>query len=92
LAPTPLVRLNRTVTFAMVEGPREGLRLLEPLEQDRWMTGSHRLSAVRAYLLEKDGDLDGAAAAYRTAAKQAASGPEQRFLTEQAERLESHHA
>ncbi|MET9413595.1 sigma-70 family RNA polymerase sigma factor [Streptomyces klenkii] len=86
-APGSVVRLNRAVAMAMVKGPREGLRLLEPLEQDRWMTGSHRLSAVRAYLLEMDGDLDGAREAYRTAARQAASGPEKRFLTEQAERV-----
>jgi RNA polymerase sigma factor (sigma-70 family) len=87
VAPSSVVRLNRAVAVGMVKGPREGLRLLEPLEQDRWMVGSHRLSAVRAYLLERDGDLDGALAAYRTAAGQAASGPERRFLTEQVERV-----
>jgi len=87
VAPSSVVRLNRAVALGMVKGPREGLRLLEPLEQDRWMAGSHRLSAVRAYLLERDGDLDGALEAYRTAAGQAASGPERRFLAEQVERL-----
>ena len=79
--------LNHAVALGMVKGPREGLRLLEPLEQDRWMAESHRLSAVRAYLLERDGDLDGALEAYRTAAAQAASGPERRFLAEQVERV-----
>ena len=87
IAPNAVVRLNRAVAMAMVEGAREGLRLLEPLAQDRWMAGNHRLSAVRAYLLEMDGDRDGAREAYRTAARQAASGPEQRYLREQAERL-----
>ncbi|WP_331755369.1 sigma-70 family RNA polymerase sigma factor (plasmid) [Streptomyces sp. NBC_00846] len=87
IAPGSAVRLNRAVAMAMVKGPREGLRLLEPLEQDRWMKGSHRLSAVRAHLLEMDGGLDRAREAYRTAARQAASGPEQRFLMEQAERV-----
>ncbi|OKJ09394.1 RNA polymerase subunit sigma-24 [Streptomyces sp. CB00316] len=87
IAPGSVVRLNRAVAMAMVKGPREGLRLLKPLERDRWMTGSHRLSAVRAYLLEMDGGLDRAQEAYRTAARQAASGPEQRFLMEQAERV-----
>ncbi|WP_103501334.1 MULTISPECIES: RNA polymerase sigma factor [unclassified Streptomyces] len=87
IEPSPSVRLNRAVAMAMVRGPREGLLLLEPLERDRWMTGSHRLSAVRAYLLEMDGGLDRAAEAYRTAARQAATGPEQRFLREQAERV-----
>ncbi|MEY9887000.1 RNA polymerase sigma factor (sigma-70 family) [Catenulispora sp. MAP5-51] len=87
LAPNSVVRLNRAVAMAMVKGPREGLGLLEPLEQDRWMAGSHRLSAVRAYLLEMDGDLPGAQEAYRTAASQAASGPERRYLAEQAERV-----
>jgi RNA polymerase sigma factor (sigma-70 family) len=87
IAPSSVVRLNRAVALGMVKGPREGLRLLEPLEQDRWMVASHRLRAVRAYLLEKDGDLRGALEAYRAAAQLAASGPEQRFLVAQAERV-----
>jgi RNA polymerase sigma factor (sigma-70 family) len=87
ITPNSVVRLNRAVAMGMVKGPREGLRSLEPLEQDRWMAGSHRLSAVRAYLLEMDGDLDGAREAYETATRQAASGPERRFLQEQAERV-----
>ena len=74
MAPSAVVRLNRAVAMAMVKGAREGLRLLEPLAQDRWMAGNHRLSAVRAYLLEMDGGRDGAREAYRTAARQAAAG------------------
>ena len=87
MAPSPVVRLNRAVAMAMVKGPREGLRLLEPLETDRWMTESHRLSAVRAHLLEMDGDLAGAREGYAAAARLATSEPEQRFLGEQAARL-----
>ncbi|WP_343286184.1 sigma-70 family RNA polymerase sigma factor [Streptomyces sp. AM 3-1-1] len=87
IAPGAAVRLNRAVAMAMVKGPREGLRLLEPLERDRWMAGSHRLSAVRAHLLEMAGDTDGAREAYRAAARQAGTGPEQRFLSERAERV-----
>jgi RNA polymerase sigma factor (sigma-70 family) len=87
LAPSPVVRLNRAVALGMAKSPRDGLRLLEPLEQDRRMADSHRLSAVRAYLLEKDGDLSGALEAYRAAARLAASGPEQRFLADQVERV-----
>ncbi|GAA2212146.1 sigma factor-like helix-turn-helix DNA-binding protein [Nonomuraea monospora] len=83
----PVVRLNQAVATAMVHGPRAGLGVLDELAGDERMAGHHRLAAVRAHLLEMDGDAKGAVAAYREAARLTTSLPEQRYLEERATRL-----
>jgi predicted RNA polymerase sigma factor len=40
----------------MVDGPQAGLALLETLDRDERLAGSHRLVAVRAHLLERAGN------------------------------------
>jgi RNA polymerase sigma factor (sigma-70 family) len=87
VSPGPVVTLNRAVAVAMVHGPLAGLAELGTLEDDERMTRGHRLDAVRAHLLEMSGDRAGAIAAYRRAAKRAASIPEQQYLALQAARL-----
>jgi predicted RNA polymerase sigma factor len=77
--------VNRAIAAAMVHGPAEGLRLLEPL--DERLPGHYRLAAVRAHLYEKAGDPVTAERYYRLAASRTASTPEQRYLTTQAARL-----
>jgi predicted RNA polymerase sigma factor len=69
----------------MVEGPRAGLVLLEPLEQP--LGGHHRLHAIRAHLLEMAGDVDAAMGEYETAARRTTSIAEQDYLTMRAARL-----
>ena len=81
----PMVALNRAVAAAMVHGPASGLQLLESLEQP--LGGHYRIDAVRAHLLEMEGDEDAAAAHYRAAASRTTSIPEQHYLTLQAARL-----
>ena len=61
----PVVRLNRAVALAMVEGPDAGLGLLDELGTDPVLARSHRLHAVRAHLLERKGDVEGAAGRVR---------------------------
>jgi RNA polymerase sigma factor (sigma-70 family) len=78
----PMVKLNEAVAVAMVDGPRAGLALLEGL--DDALAQSHRLDAVRAHLLELDGDVAGARDAYRSAARRTTSLPEQRYLEQRA--------
>ncbi|HEX3991288.1 MAG TPA: DUF6596 domain-containing protein, partial [Acetobacteraceae bacterium] len=80
----PMVTLNRAVALAMVHGPRAGLALLTSLETDERLVGHHRLDAVRAHLLEMAGDLEGARAGYRIAARRTTSLPEQRYLESRA--------
>jgi predicted RNA polymerase sigma factor len=85
LTGNPMVSLNRAIALAMVDGPRAGLELLDGLG-DR-LGEHHRLHAARAHLLELDGDIDAAAAEYRSAAARTASAPERNYLTLQAARL-----
>jgi RNA polymerase sigma factor (sigma-70 family) len=81
----PMVKLNAAVAVAMVDGPKAGLALLEELGDA--LAQSHRLDAVRAHLLELDGDVAGARDAYRSAARRTTSLPEQQYLERRAAAL-----
>ena len=83
LTGNPVVRLNRAVAVAMVEGPASGLALLGGLE----LHDSHRLYAVRAHLLEDIGDLAAAAQCYAAAAARTDNARERDCLVEQAARV-----
>ena len=84
---SPLVALNHAVATAMVDGPNAGLALLEPLQDDERLRGSHRLAAVRAHLLERAGTADEAVRLYREAAAQTTSLPERTYLLMKAARV-----
>jgi RNA polymerase sigma factor (sigma-70 family) len=90
MSDNPMVRLNRAIAVAMVQGPSAGLELLNALDQDERLAGHHRLDAVRAHLLELSGNYPGAIAHYRTAAERTASLPERNYLMTQAARLSEH--
>jgi RNA polymerase sigma factor (sigma-70 family) len=87
IAPNPMVTLNLAVARAMAFGPRAGLDLLAELDSDDRMARHHRLDAVRAHLLELDGDAAGARAAYLAAARATTSTPERRYLEGRAARI-----
>jgi RNA polymerase sigma factor (sigma-70 family) len=87
LAPNPVVTLNHAVATAMVKGPAAGLAMLAELDRDPRLAEHHRLHAVRAHLLELDGDTDAAREAYREAARRTSSRPERRYLETRAARL-----
>ncbi|MBB5079568.1 RNA polymerase sigma factor [Nonomuraea endophytica] len=80
----PVVRLNHAIAVAMVHGPLAGLELVDALAKP--LAANHRLYAVRAHLLELAGEVAAAHDAYREAARRTTSLPEQRYLTERAER------
>jgi RNA polymerase sigma factor (sigma-70 family) len=84
---SPVVTLNRAVATAKVHGPSAGLALLDTLRDDERVTRSHRYPAVRAHLLELQGDVAAAAELYLTAAKLTTNTPEQRYLRNRARRL-----
>jgi RNA polymerase sigma factor (sigma-70 family) len=86
-APSPMVTLSHAVAVAMVDGPEAGLELIAPLEADNRMTAHHRLTAVRAHLLEMAGQYAEAKAAYRLAARQTTSRPERRYLSLRADQV-----
>ena len=81
----PVVTVNRAVAAAMVHGPTRGLEVLA--EAETRLDDHHRVEAVRAYLLERAGELEAAAAAYRRAAALATNLPEQRHLARRAASL-----
>ncbi|MER6330264.1 DUF6596 domain-containing protein [Streptomyces sp. NPDC001034] len=87
IAPNPVVTLNRAIALAETEGPEAGLALLATLDDDTRMARYHRLLSVRAHLLEKTGDTEGAYDHYRRAAKATASLAEQRYLEARAARF-----
>ncbi|MEV5967071.1 DUF6596 domain-containing protein [Kribbella sp. NPDC051952] len=84
LAPNPMVTLNRAIALAQVDGPQAGLDLLATLDEDKNLTETHRLDAVRAHLYERAGELAKAHEHYLAAARRTTSLPEQRYLTEKA--------
>ena len=88
ISDNPVVALNHAVAVAMARGPRAGLELLARLDGDARLAGDHRVPAVRAHLLELDGDRAAARDAYREAARLATNLSRQRHLNDRAARLE----
>jgi RNA polymerase sigma factor (sigma-70 family) len=87
MSDNPMVTLNHAIAAAMVHGPASGLELLQALDADARMSGTHRLDAVRGHLFEMAGDHDVAIRHYRAAAARTTSVPERNYLTTQAARL-----
>lgn len=87
LSSNPMIALNHAIATAMVHGPKAGLELLQPLDDDERVSGSHRLDAVRAHLLERAGEPEAAVILYRAAAAKTTSVPERTYLVMRAARL-----
>jgi RNA polymerase sigma factor (sigma-70 family) len=84
IAPNPMATVNRALAVAMVHGPGAGLDLLASLDGDERVARHHRLYAMRGHLLEMDGSLGAARAAFEQAARRTASAPEKRYLLRRA--------
>ncbi|WNG14008.1 RNA polymerase sigma factor [Cystobacter fuscus] len=87
MSDNPMVALNQAIALAMVHGPAAGLERLDALDRDARLAGHHRLDAVRAHLLERVGDKEGAIAHYRRAAERTTSLQERNYLLTHAARL-----
>jgi predicted RNA polymerase sigma factor len=83
----PVVGLNHAVAVAMATGPRAGLALLNRLESAR-INADRRFHAVRAHVLERNGDRHAALDAYQEAARRATNLQQQRYLNRQIARLQ----
>ncbi len=83
----PMVALNHAIAVAMVHGPAAGLTLLDDVRRDPRVKGHYRVDAVRAHLLERAGDRQGAIDGYLAAAARTASVPERNYLATRAARL-----
>jgi RNA polymerase sigma factor (sigma-70 family) len=84
---SPVVRLNRAVAVAMVEGPEAALAIVAQLSDDDAFGHSHRVHAVRAHLFEMQDDLVAAKAEYVAAADLSANRRERDYLTMKAAAL-----
>lgn len=80
LNPSPVVRLNRAVAVAKLEGPAAALDAIEPLEADPKLRDYYLLLAVRGHLLLQLNRLTEAAHCFRAALGCRCSEPERRFL------------
>ncbi|MFS8102746.1 sigma-70 family RNA polymerase sigma factor [Lentzea alba] len=80
-APGPMIALNRIVAVAMVHGPQQALQELSTLDLDHY-----RVHAVKAHLLDLQGEHDQAREEYEKAAKRTLSVPEQRYLRSRSRR------
>ncbi len=80
LHPSPVVELNHAAAVAQLDGPEQGLRLLDALEARGDLRGYHLLPATRADLLRRLGRRQEAGKAYRRALELVANEPERRFL------------
>ena len=80
LAPTDVVRLNRAVAVAELDGPDAGLALLEGLNLEGYVP----LHVVRAELLGRAGRREESAAQWRRAADLSANATESRHLRSRA--------
>ncbi len=78
--PSPIVSLNRCVAVAMVEGPVQALKTIEPLMADEDLENFHLLHSTRADLLRRIGDSNGAANSYRRALALVKNDSERRYL------------
>jgi len=66
-APSPVVEVNRAVAVGMADGPLAGLAVLEPILASGALAGYGPLHAAHADLLERAGEEQAAAAAWRRA-------------------------
>ena len=82
---SPVIRLGRAVAVGEADGPRAGLAALDLIGDE-----VPRYHAALAYLHERAGEVDAAAAEYAEAARRATSTLEQQHLLRQAERLRPH--
>jgi RNA polymerase sigma factor (sigma-70 family) len=80
LQPTPVIALNRAVAIGRRDGPAAALPLVDALAREPALASYHLLSCVRADLLERLGDPEGARAAWRRAASLTANARERALL------------
>jgi RNA polymerase sigma-70 factor (ECF subfamily) len=88
MMPTPVVALNRAVAVAMAQGPQQGMRLLDELEDEETLSDYYLFHAARADLLRRTGWLNEAYSAYERALELCQNKAEQSFLTKRLAEVE----
>jgi RNA polymerase sigma factor (sigma-70 family) len=85
LDPSPIVRLNRAVAVAEVDGPEAALAEIDPLA--RVLDGYHAFHAARADLLRRHGRIADARTAYDRAIALAGNPAERAYLSRRRDQL-----
>ena len=87
--PSPIVSLNRAVAVAMVNGPEQGLELINDLADTGNLDDYHLLHAARADLLRRLGSTAEAAKSYKFALTLVTNESEKRFLERRLREVQS---
>ncbi|HEU5359387.1 MAG TPA: RNA polymerase sigma factor [Gemmatimonadales bacterium] len=85
--PGPVVELNHAVAVAMVDGPEEGLRLVDSIKARGGLDGYRWLPVARGELLRRSGRNPEAAAEFRTALEMTSVDGERRLLLRRLEEV-----
>ena len=85
----PVVALNRAVARAMAGDLEGGRRALDDLAADGCLDGYHLLPTAQAHLLERQGELGPALAAFRAAHQLAGNEAERRHLERRIHAIEA---
>ncbi|MHA6693892.1 RNA polymerase sigma factor [Homoserinimonas sp. A520] len=88
LAPSPVVELNRAVAVSMATGPASALSIVDRLDSEGALRGSHLLPSVRGELLAQLGRVEEARSELLTAAALTANERESAVLRAKAAALE----
>ena len=84
LAPSPVIELNRAVAHGYAHGPAAGLALLSAARAGGALDDYPLAVAAEADLLQREGEVERAAALFRAAAEQTHSASERKALLERA--------
>ncbi|GAB3529804.1 RNA polymerase sigma factor [Arthrobacter monumenti] len=87
IAPSPVVELNRAVAVSMATGPESALRIVDQLESQGVLRGSHLLPSVRGELLARLGRIVEARSELLTAAGLTANERERAVLRAKADSI-----
>ena len=89
IQPSPIVSLNRAVAVAMVDGPQQGIELINDLAATGNLDDYHLLHAARADLLRRLGSTAEAAKSYELALTLVTNESEKRFLERRLREVQS---
>ena len=89
LKPSPIVALNRAVALAQLNGPKAGLEAIERIADRKRLEGNYLLHAVLGELHWRLGDDRPAAECFRRALQLAEVGPEQAYLAQILDQVDS---
>ena len=84
--PSAVVEVNRAVAHGRAHGPEAGLAIVDAVAGDPSLAGTSLVASVRGDLLERRGDHEAAAVAFREAAGQTRNEAERQLLLGRADR------